>query len=469
MQRCPRNSCCWTSGEWAWKGTNRFSATNPWLDKLYIPFFSNSVPTPVHISIGFKNSIFALIVHQEGQPLQPFENGHAGTMQQYQEMELAHKQYTHLQQQHAQQTQMQQTAFVGHGGVGQYGNGHQSGYHHDCGPWQPGVATPASVASLPTTSQTTQWNNPAMMPIQPMLGPAVPVSGLSVSSQPTLALGPSKAHGHQMQQLTAPIASESGPIFYPPPQSVGLAPTRMEQQWMMGSVVPRPLLTPLPPNGFPTTSQGGPYLQLNLAYPGLQKLVDIPPVFIVNDFFTAAECEALMVLAQNYMVVSPVVGQGAGEVSASRTSSSCFLAREDLPSVCSKVVALTGKPVDHLELPQVGRYFASQQYANHWDAFDLSTEDGRRFAQNGGQRVCTVLVYLNDVGVGGCTCFPKLRLRIQPKRGMAVVFFPASLDGRLDVDALHAAEPAVETKWVSQIWIRQQSYQGTPSAHIPQI
>lgn len=68
---------------------------------------------------------------------------------------------------------------------------------------------------------------------------------------------------------------------------------------------------------------------------------------------------------------------------------------------------------------QVGRYYTSQKYNNHWDAFDLNTEDGRRFAQNGGQRVCTVLVYLNDVASGGCTAFPQLGMKVHPKKGQS--------------------------------------------------
>lgn len=52
---------------------------------------------------------------------------------------------------------------------------------------------------------------------------------------------------------------------------------------------------------------------------------------------------------------------------------------------------------------------------------------------------------------------------------MAVVFFPATVGGVLDSRLLHAAEPAVDTKWVSQIWIRQGAYHGTPTARIPTI
>lgn len=84
---------------------------------------------------------------------------------------------------------------------------------------------------------------------------------------------------------------------------------------------------------------------------------------------------------------------------------------------------------------KVGRYYTNQKYANHWDAFDLNTEDGRRFAQNGGQRVCTVLVYLNDVMSGGCTSFPRLSLRVQPKKGALVFLVPC---GRGKVGLLRA-------------------------------
>ena len=140
----------------------------------------------------------------------------------------------------------------------------------------------------------------------------------------------------------------------------------------------------------------------------------------------------------------------------------------DVPDMMRKVSVLTGKPVEHCELPQVGRYFPSQQYLQHYDAFDLSTEDGCRFAANGGQRSITVLIYLNDVPNGGATRFPALNLDVRPKRGMALVFFPATIDGMLDKMALHAALPAIDTKFVSQIWVRQSNYSGQPSKRLQQ-
>lgn len=210
------------------------------------------------------------------------------------------------------------------------------------------------------------------------------------------------------------------------------------------------------------------YNGVNPNYPGLRLLNANPPVFCVDNFLTPFECQFLMHSATDCFGPAPVVGKGAGEVSPSRTSSTCYLAREDLPDYLRKVSLLTGKPVEHCELPQVGRYYPTQQYLQHFDAFDLSNEDGRRFAANGGQRTVTVLVYLNDVAQGGATAFPTVNLEVQPRQGMAVVFFPATVDGLLDKRALHAAMPAVDTKFVSQVWIRQGEYRGQPSKRLPQ-
>jgi len=220
------------------------------------------------------------------------------------------------------------------------------------------------------------------------------------------------------------------------------------------SVQDRPLVPPI-------------YNGINPNYPGARLLHPHPPIFVVEDFLSHAECDFLIDAASDALGPAPVVGRGSGEVSPSRTSSTCYLAREDLPEYLRKVGMLTGKPPEHCELPQVGRYLPGERYLQHFDAFDLTDEDGRRFAANGGQRTVTVLVYLNDVAQGGATAFPNLNIEVRPRRGMAVVFFPSTLDGLLDRMALHAALPAVDVKYVSQVWIRQSNYKGQPSKRLP--
>lgn len=43
----------------------------------------------------------------------------------------------------------------------------------------------------------------------------------------------------------------------------------------------------------------------------------------------------------------------------------------------------------------------------------------------------------------------------KPVKGNALIFFPGFMNGELDTDALHAGMPAVDIKWVSQVWLRQ--------------
>jgi prolyl 4-hydroxylase len=187
-------------------------------------------------------------------------------------------------------------------------------------------------------------------------------------------------------------------------------------------------------------------------YPLLSRACLSPPVYVVENFLPAEICERLMAETGPFLVRAPVVGVGNGEISAARTSTTCYLDRSQVPSIVSRVSRLLqNKPIEHIELPQVGRYMHGEEYKAHFDAFDLNSIDGRRFADNGGQRVCTVLIYLNDVPSGGQTIFPGLKLAFNPKQGRALVFFPATMDGVLDTNALHAAMPAVDTKFVCQV------------------
>jgi prolyl 4-hydroxylase len=116
------------------------------------------------------------------------------------------------------------------------------------------------------------------------------------------------------------------------------------------------------------------YNGVNPQYPGLRVLNQHPPMFCVDQFLTPRECDFLIHAASDSLAPAPVVGQGEGEISKSRTSSTCYLARDDLPDLMRKVSNLTGKPMEHCELPQVGRYLASQEYHQVRGGYDATTD-----------------------------------------------------------------------------------------------
>mmetsp|Transcript_41738 Transcript_41738/g.87133 ORF Transcript_41738/g.87133 Transcript_41738/m.87133 type:complete len:389 (-) Transcript_41738:266-1432(-) len=125
------------------------------------------------------------------------------------------------------------------------------------------------------------------------------------------------------------------------------------------------------------------------------------------------------------------------------------------------------------EAPTVIRYEPDQILAPHYDANrSADTEDANR----GGQTLATLLVYLNDVEKGGLTRFGKLnaanghsdknvlvndekprdeKLVIQPKRGDALLFFPADSRGQFDPRTEHEGMPAIDEKWIARIWKHQ--------------
>lgn len=306
-----------------------------------------------------------------------------------------------------------------------------------------GVPNASSVATVTSTPSLIASYNVQQQQLQQqahIATQAVVPGTATTTTTPTTTANNATATTTLLPQMTIP--------HYIPPQ-----PSSWGGQFPTLSVQDRPLVPPI-------------YNGINPNYPGAQLLHAHPPIYCVHNFLSPAECNFLIHAASDAFGPAPVVGRGSGEVSPSRTSSTCYLAREDLPEYMRKITLLTGKPPEHCELPQVGRYYPSQQYLQHFDAFDLSNEDGVRFASNGGQRTITVLTYLNDVPRGGSTAFPNLNIEVRPKQGMALVFFPATLDGLLDKMALHAALPAVDTKYVSQVWVRQSNYDGRPSKRL---
>jgi len=191
---------------------------------------------------------------------------------------------------------------------------------------------------------------------------------------------------------------------------------------------------------------------------------------VVEQFLTEEECDAFITTAGPLLQRSKTHAIAGSEATKGRTSLTCHLAKKAHPSpiLLKKIQLLTNKPQGHMELPQVARYTDSQRYVEHYDGVDPNTDAGRAFCANGGQRIATVLCYLNDVAEGGHTAFRRVNFQVAPVKGNALIFFPGFMDGDLDTDALHAGMPAISTKWVSQVWIRQ-SYRedGQPSMPVP--
>jgi len=108
---------------------------------------------------------------------------------------------------------------------------------------------------------------------------------------------------------------------------------------------------------------------------------------------------------------------------------------------------------NYLEPMQVVVYEKGQKYNPHYDFFGNDSNEVTK-----GNRTKTVLVYLNDLpeNSGGCTIFPKINLRVKPKKGDAIYF--ENMNGsNVDYNTLHAGEEILGdyTKYAINIWFRE--------------
>jgi predicted 2-oxoglutarate/Fe(II)-dependent dioxygenase YbiX len=126
-----------------------------------------------------------------------------------------------------------------------------------------------------------------------------------------------------------------------------------------------------------------------------------------------------------------------------------------LRQVQRRMAASAGLPVSHAEPLIVLRYAAGQEYRPHSDCLpgSLLTPVERG---GSGQRVATVITYLNSNFAGGATVFPRLDLRVQPGAGNMLRFSNVDADGRPEPGAVHAGEPVTDgLKWICTLWMRQ--------------
>ena len=72
---------------------------------------------------------------------------------------------------------------------------------------------------------------------------------------------------------------------------------------------------------------------------------------------------------------------------------------------------------------QVIQYNPNEHYDYHYDAYDINeTDKYKKYCGQRGNRIKTVLVYLNDVEEGGETVFPMCGTAIQPEVGKVTIW-----------------------------------------------
>ncbi len=191
----------------------------------------------------------------------------------------------------------------------------------------------------------------------------------------------------------------------------------------------------------------------------LQVQLKHPRIVVFNDFLSAQECADLMALSEPRLSRSETVvnATGGNEVHAARTSQGMFfnLGENELcQRIEARIAALLNWPVENGEGLQILRYLPGAEYLPHYDYFDPAQPGTPKILERGGQRVGTLLMYLNTPVAGGATTFPDIGLSVHAVAGNAVFFsYPLPTP---QTQTLHGGAPVAEgEKWVATKWLRQ--------------
>ena len=189
-----------------------------------------------------------------------------------------------------------------------------------------------------------------------------------------------------------------------------------------------------------------------------------PILYVVNNFLSNDECEAFIEAANGKLKPSTVISPDKHIQHESRTSENCWIehdANEIVHEVSKRFSILVQMPIRNAEQYQLVYYKRGTEYKPHFDSFDFETEDGKKNWEPGGQRMITVIAYLNDVEEGGETGFPELGINVPPKKGDALVFHntlqeDAAAYPRINPRSLHGGMPVINgEKWMVNLWFRE--------------
>ncbi len=191
--------------------------------------------------------------------------------------------------------------------------------------------------------------------------------------------------------------------------------------------------------------------------------VSKPDVVLLDNFMTHEECDAFCELSKSTLTKSTVVDDATGDSvnHEHRISLGTYftLGQNDLvKKIETRIAEVTGTPVPNGEGIQILNYAGGGEYRPHFDYFQ-DNAGGRVHTAHGGQRIMTVIMYLNDVKAGGATVLPDINLSVYPKKGSALYFSYFNSKGQVDPSTLHGGAPVVEgEKWIATKWIRERVY-----------
>jgi prolyl 4-hydroxylase len=185
-----------------------------------------------------------------------------------------------------------------------------------------------------------------------------------------------------------------------------------------------------------------------------------PRIVLLDSLLSEQECDAVCELARGSLSAARVYDSLQGHnayIENARKAEVAILEMQDDPLIATieqRIEALTGWAHASGESLLVQRYAERGKFDPHFDFFLEQSSYYARSVENGGQRLATLIVYLQPPERGGATYMANLGLRVMPKKGSALFFsYPVATK---QSGTRHAGEPVLSgEKWIMTKWFRE--------------
>lgn len=255
-----------------------------------------------------------------------------------------------------------------------------------------------------------------------------------------------------------------------------LATERVFEQWRAGIArIAHPLvdrISSVVASAEATPTRPGPVIEwdrigeLLSTPPGLDiatpvALSDRPFIRRFNALLSVEECEYLIGLSARFLVPAGVVDKTTGlpKYSQVRTNSIAVFwpPQQDMVvhAINLRLAVAAGLSAANGEMLNVLMYRPGEEYLAHFDFFPVAIAK----ADPSGQRIRTLLVYLNADYDGGETHFITADRKVKGDTGDGVLFSNCDVSGAPDRTTLHAGLAVTQgQKWLLSKWYREKPF-----------
>jgi prolyl 4-hydroxylase len=199
--------------------------------------------------------------------------------------------------------------------------------------------------------------------------------------------------------------------------------------------------------------------------PQFQPVISIssPRVMVFDKLLSDTECDSLIALSEAKMYQSTVVDPATGQhvPHPERISRGTHLEHQTsdvVKAIEARITQLFGFALNQQEAIQILHYQVGGEYKPHYDFFPPADAGSQAAIAQAGQRLATLIMYLNTPTAGGTTDLPNIGLSVTAKKGSAVYFENIAPDGNPDNYSLHAGMPVLAgEKWIATKWLRERN------------